>query len=131
MSKTRVRFHLAKGENYMKWQVKSPDSTEYYDPQRVRLHMVGCKLRNVRGTADKICNEGADKTVCAWVECDSVRVEMLSLTDVTMSDGNDVLYYNPRILPHWFDTRVLGKPRNIDNWEYDNLITNYKYICTK
>ena len=70
----KVRFHLGAGENFMKWQVKSPDGTvKFYKPEEVGILMTGCFLRNQKGTAEKI-HAGANKTVCAWVEAQLVSV---------------------------------------------------------
>ena len=50
----KVRFHLAKGENYMKWQVKDANGdVQYLEPEQVSIKMYGCKLINQRGTAEK------------------------------------------------------------------------------
>ena len=66
----RVRFHLGRGANYMKWQVRdSNGGVRYYDPESVRQVMLNAKLHNRPNVAKKIC-EGANKTVCAWVECE-------------------------------------------------------------
>lgn len=89
----RVRFHLAKGENYQKWQIVQGKSVLYFDPETVRLLMMNCRLRNRRGTADKIY-AGADKTVCAWVECDALLM-------ANIVKAGRQLQYNPRKCPHW------------------------------
>ncbi len=46
----KVRFHLAKGENFMKWQVTSPSGVAYYDPEHFHITMRNCKLRNRKST---------------------------------------------------------------------------------
>jgi hypothetical protein len=92
----RVRFHLALGENYRMWQIRGPEQVFYADPVRVSLRMTNCRLRNQRGTANKIF-AGEDKTVCAWVECESVSVE-----DRIYHRGlQRQLIYNPRVKPYW------------------------------
>ncbi len=89
----KVRFNLARGENYQKWQIRQGKSVLYLEPDSVNLWMMNCRLRNHRGTANKIF-AGADKTVCAWVEC-----EALAIAD-TIRAGRQ-LQYNPRKCPHW------------------------------
>jgi len=115
MTKTLVRFHLAQGPMFKNWQVKCGETVEYYNPEDVVLRMNNCKLRNHPTTANRIHN-GANKTVCAWIECDSVDVQS---SDTTSSDVVDHLYYNPRTLPHWRNTEGL----NCDNGIYLSLQT--------
>ena len=115
----KVRFHLATGENYMKWQVRSGDSVTYYDPHEVSLRMTGCRLRNQRGTAERI-NAGENKTVCAWVECESVQV----LPPTPARSIIDVVRYNPRKFPHWFNLAL----EDIDNHSFDALVTDSRLI---
>lgn len=91
----KVRFHLAKGKNYQKWQIRNGRAVCYYDPTKVNLLMRECRLRNQRGTADKIF-AGEDKTVCAWVECELVMVCAVNQVDVGQQ-----LIYNPRWQPFW------------------------------
>jgi hypothetical protein len=94
----KVRFHLAAGENFMKWQIKHPDGTvEFHDPNSVGIIMTGCFLRNQKGTAEKIF-EGANKTVCAWVEAKEVTV--LPFSEVTVDPENKI-GYNPKVTPNW------------------------------
>ena len=100
----KVRFHLARGENYQKWQVTQGKKVLYLDPESVCLLLVNCRLRNRRGTADKIF-AGEDKTVCAWVECEAIAV-----TDAARA-GRQLLY-NPRRCPHWTS---LETKANLDN----------------
>jgi hypothetical protein len=92
----KVRFHLAQGENFMKWQVKdSEGNASFYEPSEVSLKLRNCFLRNQPTTARKI-HDGANKTVCAWVECESVEVVKM----VKISKGYH-LSYNPRVRPNW------------------------------
>ena len=74
MSKYKIRFNLGRGENYLKWKVTSPNGdVNYYEPNDVCLHMENCKLVNQQGTANKIF-DGANKTVCAWIESETVTI---------------------------------------------------------
>ena len=96
--RTRVRFNLGKGKNYMKWRVLRPDGTvEFLDPSEVQLVMIGCTFKNSKKAAQKIF-EGANKTVCAWVLCDELRVER----PLEFSENQDIqAAYNPRVAPNW------------------------------
>ena len=92
-----VRFNLGAGENFMKWKIQKGNVSDYYEPSEVLIIMEGCKLVNQQGTAQKIF-DGANKTVCAWVECDNVRVIPKA---VTSNESSDKVSYNPRVTPHW------------------------------
>jgi len=104
MAKIKVRFHLAKGENYLHWQVKIGENVVYYDPSEVCLMMTNARLVNHKSTAQKIF-EGQNKTVCAWVSCDALGVvatgslEAVGLTNNT--DLEDQIVYNPKRQPNW------------------------------
>ncbi len=91
----QVRFHLGKGENCGKWQVKGPGGIQYHDPAKVSLTMLDCQLRNQRGTAQKVY-DGANKSVCAWVDCN----ELLVSGPQTEMAGIP-LFYNPKVAPYW------------------------------
>ena len=112
-----IRFHLAKGSNFMKWQVKNQDdkTVSYYDPDAVSLCLENVVLCNQSGTAKKI-NKGANKTVCAWMRCNSVKI--MSVYSDEISD-NLKLRYNPRIAPYWRD--VHGD--DIDKTTYEGVLT--------
>jgi hypothetical protein len=120
MTKTRVRFHLAKGPNFQNWQVKCGDSVEYYEPSEYNLYMQNCKLRNQPTTAQKIY-DGANKTVCAWIECDSVTAHPSA---DRVPRAVDFLYYNPKRKPHWH----LASGVNVDNHVYDSLATQGQMV---
>ena len=119
-----VRFHLAQGEHYQQWQVKDLSTQEvtYYNPEDVQLVMVGCTLRNQVTTAKKI-NEGANKSVCAWVQCRVVNVfdheEKLART------LGLPINYNPRKSPHWNRGEAFT---NMDGWKFNVLRTNDRQI---
>ena len=116
MRRYKVRFHLGKGENYMKWQVfdLKHNHKDYYNPEKVSLVMSGCELGNHPKTAQRIY-QGGNKTVCAWVSCDEVRVS-------TTNDlrGNVSRYmYNPKKNPHWYtDTN-----KNVDGRKIKQMFT--------
>lgn len=111
----RVRFHLGAGPNFRKWQVTDLANRKvtYHDPAQVSLRLSGCRLRNRKATARKI-HGGASKTVCAWIDCESVEV-----LPATGPRGNEVSY-NPRVAPNWRDH--LGK--DIDGAGLDAIITS-------
>ena len=116
----RVRFHLAKGEHFMHWQVKNLDTKEvnYYDPSLYSISLGGCvTLKNQRKTAEKI-HAGENKSVCAWVNCDTVSVQSEECRLATIK-GQDRFMYNPRRAPYWMD----HEGRNCDNMSFNGLVT--------
>ena len=111
----KVRFHLAKGQNYMKWQIKEKNGlTYYYDPDQVNMILENCELHNSRKTAEGIFN-GGNKTVCSWIECDRVFV----YNAVGDTDYENQLSYNPRVKPNWVDS----EGNNVDGKRYDKIVT--------
>lgn len=107
-AKFRVRFHLAKGPHFMQWQVTDlvSGSVNYHNPESVLITLYGCKLRNQPATARKI-HAGADKTVCAWIDCESLQVNQTEPETVTRikdklsADQEGWVSYNPKVAPHW------------------------------
>ena len=66
----KLRYHLARGKNYKKWQLKhmSPVGkfalgTFYRDPDTFCALLHNCRLRN-HGTVAKKIHDGMNKTVC-------------------------------------------------------------------
>lgn len=115
----------------MKWKVSYPDGkVEYLNPEDVQLTMIGCQLKNNRKTANKIY-EGENKTVCAWVVCDSLSISPINFysADSTFHEIEwrkvDIIKYNPRLKPYWF---MQGEEGNLDNKEFDTLYTLGKSI---
>lgn len=99
MKKIKVRFNLSRGKNFMKWKIEYPNKTiEYYDPEQVQLILTNAQLRNYKKVAEKIYN-GANKSVCAWVLCDSVEIKTTDFKE--LNDSFDRIKYNPRIKPNW------------------------------
>lgn len=114
----KVRFHLAKGKNYMKWQITGTNESPtiinnkivfYVDPEEVCLYMLNSKLVNHDSTAKKI-NCGANKSVCAWIECENLMIHRYnddlgkSACDYIcekIANNNPELFYNPRKVPYW------------------------------
>ena len=108
--RAKLRFHLAKGNNHMKWQYTATDGTKQYVLPTVLRTFGDGQLNNQRATAQKI-NDGANKTVCAWI---SFNKDVFSLEQ----NFNEVhlpnfikVYYNPRKLPYWHD----AQGNNLDN----------------
>ena len=114
----RVRFHLQAGENFEKWQVKDElDNIKFYDPKEVTLIMENCTLKNRRKVAQKIY-KGANKTVCAWVQCTRVTPVKPRYDELGI-----IVHYSPREHPFW-ETR--GKC--LDNKDFGVLITEGKFV---
>lgn len=113
MKRFKVRFHLARGKNYMHWQVHDTMNNykEYINPKKARLVMSDCQLRNHSKTSRKIY-EGMNKTVCAWIECD--MVEYITKFAPLEEDLGPRITYNPRVHPHW-------QMEDDDNVDYENF----------
>ena len=94
----KVRFHLAKGKNFGKWQVRRPDGTvDYYDPEATTL--VFHSVRNmIRPAGAQKIYEGANKDVCAWLEVENVFA--IDLPN-SVSRVSAELSFNPRVNPNW------------------------------
>lgn len=110
----RVRFHLGAGKNYMQWQITHHDGrVTYHDPSTSTLTIWQGRLRNQRGTAERI-HAGASKTVCAWIEAEKVDVDR----GVSAVMGGTQASYNPRVAPHW-----LMNGQNVDGRRFSLLTT--------
>lgn len=113
----KIRFHLGKGENYKKWQVKHDKNIAYYDPENFSITMINCRLRNHKKTAKKIF-AGANKTVCAWLECEEIII-----SENNFFESSKEIRYNPKVAPHWLENN-----ENADNKKYQMLQTNKRKI---
>jgi len=132
--KYKLRYHLGKGENYMKWQVRGIDTDElyYFTPEDVLLDVDNAVLKNNKKTALKI-KDGENKTVCSWIECESIMAyntdadlmgdELNTLTQKHYW-AEETLSYNPRKLPHWVDENN----NDVDGNHYDNIIIEGRII---
>lgn len=139
MSRIRVRFHLAKSQHYMHWQLREKDSIPvYYDPSEVVLVMRNATLKNRRRTAEKIFNGESDKTVCAWIEVDSRDLvvlrhssdnEKVMLLNEWMGYDSRLSFinYNPRIAPYW---RKGDEHEDVDNKIIPFLFTAGKAVLS-
>lgn len=109
----KVRFNLGK-KYYKFWKITySKNHHAYYDPNSCDLVMTSCRLKNHKSTANKI-NAGANKSVCAWIECDQVEV----LDKSGNPDNLNKINYNPKINPFWRDSNN----NNIDNSYFEKLL---------
>jgi hypothetical protein len=115
----KVRFHLGSGENFMKWRIENIDTKDvvFHEPQTMNAVMNNCKLYNQKASAIKIHN-GANKTVCAWIMCESLEFKEQSNT------FKEQIHYNPRVKPHWVDSQG----NNVDKKEYKSMSINNKTI---
>lgn len=135
----KVRFHLAKGANYMKWQItgdaspNKPSGKPFYcDPSTVCIQMINAKLVNHVATATKIkC--GANKTVCAWIEAENIVVYRddtaggranIDHINTKITNNNPELFYNPRKVPYWCG----HNGENLDNQKELTIFTNKKRL---
>ena len=109
MKTIKVRFNLGKGKNYMKWKIESKSGVEYHSPDDVTLVMKNCLLKNSRKIAEKIFN-GENKTVCAWIVCDSISI-INKNEDISVPSFLKLLSYNPRKKPFWTN----NKNEDLDN----------------
>ena len=120
MRQFKVRFHLGAGENFMHWRVENTKTGEvfFYNPEKFRLIMHNCYLRNQKSAANKI-NQGANKSVCAWVECESVYKIDPQRPKNSIMEFKEFFKYNPRITPYWrSETDV-----NIDGKSYSKIVS--------
>lgn len=100
--KYKVRFHLGKGKHYQQFQITKPDGNKiYYDPSLVQLWMKNGTLVNHPKVAQKI-HDGANKTVCSWIECEHIQVYGESTKALWLKSSDAIeARYNPRKKPNW------------------------------
>lgn len=115
----KVRFHLARGDNYRKWQIRG-EHTLYVDPERYQLEMLRCTLVSRAGAAARVHSRGV-KSVCGWVECDEVYV--LPREHVPTL-GLRRVRYNPIATPHWLCDDAV-----VDGSTYHKLVTHGREVC--
>lgn len=125
--KTRyeVRFHLQKGCDYMKWQVKVVEGSKkvrvyYLDPSETQIEMRGCRLVNKINKAKKVHAAGV-KDVSGWIECDEV------LSSEVPVDGLEKVYYNPIKNVHWRRDGDAGE-FVWDGTEYSTMVTQGRQV---
>lgn len=120
--KFKIRYHLGRGENYMKWRVEdiTTKTVDFYDTDGFSMLAVGVKLHNQPATADKI-HSGANKTVCAWIMASKVM-----FNPARQPKGIQVSY-NPRVSPNWRDQ----EGNNVDKTEHGIAYINNKKIIVE
>lgn len=120
-----VRFHLAAGRNFRKWQVKvmrgrTKVSVRYYDPSEVQLELRGCRLANDLKKAAKV-HKAQKKDVSGWVHCEEVEVTSLP------TEGLERLFYNPIRDVHWRREGDEGE-FHWDDSTYSTLVTGGRQV---
>ena len=122
----KVRFHVAEGEHYKHWQIRTvckgkPDRIEYENPAEVQLELVGCTLRTKIGVAKKVFKSQV-RDVCGWVECEHVITTYL---DPITVEGLSRVTYDPKINPYW---KIEGDSDNYEMLMVGDLITSGKRL---
>lgn len=117
----KLRFHLGRGDNYMKWQVSDLESKEvyYHNPNEIVLELFGVTLYNRPNQANAI-KMGSHKTVCAWMICENLIVHHPNNYKGVTS--RTYLCYNPRIHIHFYEIDDVCTP-NVDANKYTNIRT--------
>jgi hypothetical protein len=112
----RIRFNLGLGKNYKKWKVENTATKGviYLDPNEYSLRLSNATLCNRKEAAKKI-NEGHNKYVCSWIECEDYQEVEIPIYFETQE-----LLYNPRVKPFWQD--FLGN--DIDGFSFEELVTS-------
>lgn len=125
MKRYRIRFHLAKGENYMKWQVfdLQTNTKSYLDPDSKSIIMTECELGNQPATSKKIFN-GENKTVCAWVRCDDVKIKDRDGVIPPAINGMTHYKFNPKKNPHWHTDHMM----NADGKKFPVMMTHERKV---
>ena len=124
----RIRFHLQNGPHFMHWQVRDNVSGEvvFLPPETHTIHAESCKLRNRPRAATKIF-DGANKSVCAWVDAERIHITDLGehgypakREAVARQLDFDQVRFNPKTAPNWVD----NNGENVDGAEFREL-----YFC--
>lgn len=83
----------------MTWKITFPDGHhEYHQPDDISIKITNGVLKNRRKSADQIF-EGANKRVCAWIECEKLEIK----TQYDFNDNLSEIRYSPRTQPYWCD----------------------------
>lgn len=115
----RVRFHLQRGKHYKTWQIKKQQHVEYYSPDKYVLKIKKGTLKNSPSVAKKIY-DGANKTVCAWVECKYVEVLRKDEHDFESNSHLENIRYNPKLSVNWQNSNN----ENIDNQFFHSIVSD-------
>ena len=84
------------------------------NPDEVSLILNNATLCNRKEAAKRI-NEGHNKYVCSWIECESYGLFNFKLSCLTDTE----LQYNPRVAPFWRD--IDGN--DIDGHSFEQIVT--------
>jgi hypothetical protein len=128
----RLRYHLGKGTNFMKWQIRNKelDMVDYFDPNEFVYTCKNGKLNNNSRAAQNI-HDGDNKTVCSWISYEDMGSVSETLRDFKSVEGGLTrISYNPRLKPYWmsFD---FDEESNLDGFEGDVFIINKSlYVST-
>lgn len=122
----KIRFNLGKGDNFRKWQIKNVETkeVEHLDPEVFSLKLHNVTLCNRKQTAKRI-NEGANKSVCAWMLCKFYEIGQ----QYEPINDNLKLSYNPKLNPYWTDS----EGNDIDDKVFNLLqtVSNKVYNLSK
>lgn len=118
----KVRFHLGRGRNYMKWQItKDQEPPNYVDPQSFQILMSGCVLKNNKRIATEI-HQGKNKKVCAWISCESLELKPQG----TMETKGLKITFNPRRSPFWTDGTS-----DLDGTRYQSILSSGRELFVR
>lgn len=118
----KVRFHLGRGRNYMKWQItKDQEPPNYVDPQFFQIVMHGCVLKNNKRIAAEI-HQGKNKKVCAWISCESLELK----PQVSKYKKGMRITFNPKQKPFWTDGTS-----DLDNARYRLILSSGKELFAR
>lgn len=112
--KYKLKFHLGKGKNYQKWQLRSENTVDYYDPNLVNLVLFDCYLSNQINAAKKI-HAGGNRQPIAYIWFNNFEISQ-NLEHLNLDQP---IYYNPKIVPYWRS----HQGNNIDKTYYQHIIT--------
>lgn len=123
----RLRFHLGAGPYFMYWQVRIRDEVQYYNPNEVIIRAYNCTLRNRPNVARQIF-EGANKTVCAWIDCEFIDISPKEENPPELCRSAQI-YFNPKNNPFWtIGGEFYGK--NFDGKFIPSIMTLGKSVFT-
>jgi len=115
----KIAFHLAKGANFQKFQIRDANNeATYIEPNDFDIILNNCKLKNQKGASLRIFNGGA-KERCSWIEFESYEIVAKSNY---VSDTE--VRFNPRVSATW----IVGGLNNQDNSTFAQLKTNGRKI---
>ncbi|MEN9520753.1 MAG: hypothetical protein RLZZ381_3341 [Cyanobacteriota bacterium] len=117
----KLKFNLARGKNFRKWQVREDQNARYFDPEIYSLILYNCYLSNQANTAKKIF-AGANRQPVAYILFDDLEV-----IEANSTFGLHIpIFYNPKKAPYWQS----ANGANIDKSSYNKIgtLNNKVYI---